>query len=99
MTVKKEQTELLLDMQDLHNQCKSLRMSVNDLKDQVKATNVELVAVKVEIANLKTEAKDLRFSIELLKEGLKPLQKFYTLSSGVIITALVGALLSLVLIK
>jgi peptidoglycan hydrolase CwlO-like protein len=89
---KAEPTEILLDLQGLQNQCDALRLTVTDLKDQVKATNVELVKVNLEISRL-------NLVIELLKEALKPLQKFYSLSSGIIVTALVGALLSLILIK
>jgi len=94
-----EKTDMLLNMQDLQNQCDSLRTSINDLKDQIKATNVELVAVKLEVSNLKDEAKNLRFSIDILKEELKPLQKSYTIFSGIIITAVASALISLVFIK
>jgi hypothetical protein len=88
-----------LDIQNLNNQCEQLNKVVIDLKDQIKATNVELVAVRLEVTNLKIEAKDLRFAIDLLKESLKPLQRFYIIASGVIITAIAGALITLIIIK
>jgi hypothetical protein len=90
---------VVLELQDLTNQCDSLRGVTTDLKEQIKAANVELVAIKLETINLRIETKDLRFAIELLKENLKPLQRFYLLASGLVATAVIGALLALVIIK
>jgi outer membrane murein-binding lipoprotein Lpp len=97
--ITEENTETLLNIQDLNSQTTQLREAVNGLKEQIKAANVELVKVNLEVINLKIEAKDLRASIDLLKESLKPLQRFYMIASGIIITAIIGALLTLVLIK
>lgn len=96
-----EQTHesVVLELQDLTNQCEQLRNTLADLKDQVKATNVELVATKLEVNRLGVEIIKLGNLIDLLKESIKPLQRFYVLASGLVATAVVGALLALVIIK
>jgi predicted nucleic acid-binding Zn-ribbon protein len=98
---------VVLELQDLTNQCEQLRATVTELKDQIKATNVELVAVRVEVSNLKLEAKDLRNWIEILKiqlaavadaskEAMKPFNRVAAIVGGSVIIAVLTAIYALI---
>lgn len=97
-----------LEMQNMNNQVEQLKNTITDLKDQIKITNIDLANVKKELESIKLEIielkgtlkymeKDFVNMVEDVKKDFAPIQRIATIISGIIVTALVGALLALIL--
>jgi len=97
-----------IEMVEIQNDVDKLKETLTDIKLQIVATNVELVAIKKEVEGLKGELiglrtmtqlleKDLRNGIENLQRELAPFQRIFNIVGGLLITAVVGAILALVI--
>lgn len=98
----------LTEAEELEVELMRVRDNIVDLREQVKAVKIELVEVKLNVDKLKDETKELRSmnailkleitnSIELMKTENKPIMNFFKIASGLVITAIVTAILALIL--
>lgn len=99
-----------IEIVELQNECEKVKETLTDIKLQIVATNVELVAIKKEVEGLKQETgairvtmqlseKDLKYAIEKVTNDISPIKKIGALVGTLALTAIVGAILASIIVK
>lgn len=88
-------------MVEIQNDVDKLKETLTDIKSQIVAIKKEVEGLKGELIGLRTMTqlleKDLRNGIENLQRELAPFQRIFNIVGGLLITAVVGAILALVI--
>ncbi len=77
----------------------SLELELQDIKNKADILKSSLERLQVCVDNLEIEVDGLKTKVMELKKDMAPIQKIFSIATGVVITALVGAIMTLILIR